>query len=418
MANRLLADVTPLREAPAFRRLWLGGTLSTIGSTMTMFAVALQVYRITGSSAAVGGIGLAGALPSLALGLFAGALGDAVDRRRLVLAMQTGLMVVSFAFAAQALAGNSQVWLLYLLTVVESLLGSMSGPARRTFMPRLVPPQQIPAASALTMMSMHLSMLGGPLLAGLLVPVGGLTSCYVIDAVTFVASLYAVFRLPPMRPHGEALRPGWHTILDGLRFLGRSRVLTGVLLADVSATLLAMPIALFPAINEQRFGGSPRTLGLLSAGLAIGGIIGTVFSGPVGRLHRQGLGVLVAGGVWGAALAGFGMADSLVATMAFLVLAGIADVTSVVLRSTIIQVATPDAYRGRINAAEIMVGGNIPQVGNFRAGAVAQWTSPNVSAASGGIAAVVGAVLVALAHPALVRFRAGTDVNEVRPARR
>jgi MFS family permease len=407
--RRLVADVTPLRENAAFRRLWIGTTLSTVGSALTLFAVTLQVFLLTGSSAAVGGVGLAAAIPALALGLFGGALVDSADRRALVLWSQSAMMTVSAAFAVQALAGNSHVWLLYVLEAVASSANAVNGPARRTFMPRLLPAAQIPAGAALTMLTMHISMLGGPVLGGLLVPLGGLKLCYLLDAVTFLASLYGVFRLPPMRPEGGdgPTRPGLHGVLDGVRFLGRSRVLTGVLLADVSATLFAMPVALYPAINAERFDGSPRTLGLLSAGLAIGGLLGTVFSGPLAHVRRPGLGMLVAGGVWGAALFGFGVVHSFALTMAALVVAGIADVISVVLRSTIIQVATPDVYRGRVNAAEIMVGGNIPQVGNFRAGVVAELTSPGVSAGLGGVLAVLGAAGIAVAMPAVVRYRTG-----------
>jgi MFS family permease len=418
MARRsLLADIRPLRESPAYRRFWVGSALSSVGNAMTTFAVALQVFRLTGSSVAVGAVGLATFVPALLFGVVGGALGDSVDRRRLVLITQFGLMAVSGLFAAQAFLELDRLWLLYLLVAIEATLGAINGPARRTFMPSLLPKEQIPAGSALAMLSMHSSVICGPLLAGLIVPVGGLKTCYLIDALSFVAALYGVFRLPPLRAEGGPLRPGLGSILDGFRFLGRSRVLTGVLLADVSATLLAMPIALFPAINAERFNGSPRTLGLLSAGLAVGGLVGTVFSGPVSHLRRQGLGVVVAGGVWGAALAGFGAVHSLSATLAFLVVAGIADVTSVMMRSTIVQLATPDAYRARINAAEITVGGGVPQLGNFRAGLVAEATSPGLSATVGGVAAVVGAVVVGLAFPALVRYTTRTEISEAQPAR-
>jgi MFS family permease len=407
--RRWLADIRPLRESPAYRRFWLGSALSAIGNAMTTFAVALQVYQLTGSSAAVGAVGLVTFVPALLFGVIGGALGDSLDRRRLVLVTQTCLMAVSAAFAVQAFLETDQLWLLYVLVALEATLGAINGPARRTFMPSLLPKDQIPAGSALSMLSMHFSVIAGPLLAGLLVPVGGLKTCYLIDAITFLAALYSVFRLPPMRPDGDPLRPGVAAVVDGFRFLGRSRVLTGVLLADVSATLLAMPLALFPAINAERFGGSPRTLGLLSAGLAIGGVIGTVFSGPLTRVHRQGLAVLVAGGIWGGALAGFGAVDGLFATLAFLIIAGAADVCSVVMRSTIIQVATPDAYRARINAAELTVGAGVPQLGNFRAGMVAEGVGPGASASIGGIAAVVGAVLVGVAFPALVRYSTRTE---------
>jgi hypothetical protein len=195
-------------------------------------------------------------------------------------------------------------------------------------------------------------------------------------------------------------------VLDGLRFVRRSRVVTGALLADLNATVLAMPIALFPAINAERFGGSPRTLGLLTTAIAVGGIAGSGLSGPVGRLRHQGRGILAAGAIWGAALAGFGLADGLILSLALLAVAGAADVSSVVLRTTVIQLATPDAYRGRIAATEYVVGAACPELGNFRAGAVASLTSPATSAISGGLACVGGAGLIALFIPALVRYRA------------
>jgi MFS family permease len=405
MISGLLVDVTPLRRSAAFRRLWVGSLLSGIGSQMTVFAVALQVYLLTHSSVAVGVVGLVSAVPAITCGLFAGSLIDAHDRRSLVLITSCMQLLVSTAFAAQAFADLGRVSLLYVLVGVQSLVGSVNAPARRTFMPRLLPSDQVPAGAALTMLVMHAGLVAGPSLAGVIAAAGGLRLCYVVDAVTFFAALYGVYRLPPMRPDGDGTRPGVRAVVDGLRFLRRTRVLTGALLADLNATVLAMPIALFPAINAERFGGSPRTLGLLTTAIAVGGIIGSGLSGPVGRVARQGRAMLIAGAVWGAALSGFGVVDGLAATLALLCLAGIADVSSVVLRTTIVQVATPDAYRGRTNAAEFVVGAACPELGNFRAGAVASLTSPAFSAVSGGLSCIAGAGLIALAMPALVRYR-------------
>ena len=137
---------------------------------MTLFAVTLQVFLLTHSSAAVGGVGLAAAVPALALGLLGGAVVDRVDRRVLVLYTQSVMMLVSIGFALQAYLGNQHVWLLYLLEAVASSVNSINAPARRTFMPRLLPKSQIPAGAALTMLTMHISMLGGPMIAGLVVP--------------------------------------------------------------------------------------------------------------------------------------------------------------------------------------------------------------------------------------------------------
>jgi MFS family permease len=296
--------------------------------------------------------------------------------------------------------------LLYLLVAIQSTFGSINAPARRTFMPRLLKRKSIPAGVALTMLTMHLSLLIGPVIAGLVTAAGGLKLCYLVDAVSFSAALYGVARLDPMRPEGDKGRPGWRAVMSGFSFLRHQRVLAGALLADVSATALAMPFAIFPAINAARFGGSPRTLGLLPAAIAAGGILGSGLSGPVGRVVRKGRGMLIAGGIWGIALAAFGVVGSLWATLLCLVVAGLADVTSVVLRSTIIQMNTPDEFRGRVNAAEYVAGASMPQVGNFRAGVVASFSTPDISAVSGGLSATVGALLLSIGFPALMRYRA------------
>lgn len=408
--RKLLVDVSPLRESSDYRRLWIGSTLSAMGSQMTTFAVALQVYLLTHSSAAVGGTALVAAIPSIGFGLFGGTLTDVVDRRKLVLWTSSLLAAVSAGFAAQAFIGFDHLWLLYLLVAVQSTFGSINAPARRTFMPRLLKHESIPAGVALTMLTMHMSLLVGPVVAGLITAAGGLKLCYLVDALSFSAALYGVARLEPMRPVGETGRPGWRSVVSGFSFLRHKRVLAGALLADVSATALAMPFALFPAINAARFAGSPRTLGLLPAAIAAGGILGSGLSGPVGRVVRKGRGMLIAGGVWGIALAAFGVVGSLWATLGCLFVAGVADVTSVVLRSTIIQTNTPEELRGRVNAAEFVAGASMPQVGNFRAGIVASISTPDISAVSGGLSAAVGSLLLAIGFPAFMRYRADQNV--------
>jgi MFS family permease len=404
-------DVRPLRESPAFRRLWAGQALSTTGGQMTSFAVALQVFTLTHSSLAVGGVGLANAVPAVGFGLVGGSIVDTVDRRRLVLFTSSCLAAVSGVFAVQAFLGLRQVWLLYGLVALQSLLGAVNGPARRTFLPRLLRTDRIPAGAALTMLAMHLSVTVGPLLAGVLTALGGLKLCYVADAVSFAGALYGVARLPAMPPEGGPARAGLAAVADGLRFVWSSRVLTGALLADLSATVLGMPIALFPAVNAIRFGGSPQTLGLLAASPAIGGIIGSALSGPVGHVSRQGRAMRLGGAIWGAAVAGFGLAGSLWLTVGCLIVAGVADVINVVFRTTMIQVATPDRYRGRTTAAEYVVGAGCPQLGNFRAGAVASLTSPAISAVSGGLATVAGAGIIALTVPAFFHYRAAVHAS-------
>ena len=412
---RLLIDLRPVRVSADFRRLTAGSLLSGLGGQMTTFAVALQVYLLTGSSAAVGGVGLAAGAASIVGGMAGGPVIDAVDRRRLVLTTNSTLAVISALFAAQAFAGVDNIWLLYGLVAVQFLVAAVNGPARRTFAPRLLPRELVPAGAAISMLTMHLSLVAGPPLAGLLAAAGGLKFCYLVDVVSFAASLYATFRLPPMAPDGGRATVSLRAVGEGLRFIANRKVVLGALLSDLSATVLAMPFALFPAINADRFGGDPKTLGLLTAAVAAGGILGTALSGPVSHIHRPGLAMQVCALVWGVGLIGFGLVDGLVLTLGFLVVAGVADVLAVVFRTSVIQLAVPDHLRGRTNAAEFVVGAGAPQLGNFRAGVLGSATTAGASAAIGGLTSLVGAALIAVFLPALRRYRPADEPDPTVP---
>jgi MFS family permease len=403
----LLADISPLRESAAFRRLWAGTTLSSVGGAMTSFAVPLQVYDITHSPFAVGAIGVATVVPILAIGLLGGSLADATDRRKLVLAASSGMAVVSAAFAAQALAGLRLVWLLYALTAVESALGAINAPARSTFIPRLLPAGQLPAGLALNRLSFQIMLTAGPALAGLIAaaPHLGLQACYLIDTVSFAAALYGVGRLPAMRPQAGAPRPSPRAVADGISFIRRSPLLAGAFLADLNATVFGLPMALFPAINAERFGGDPRTLGLFTAAIGVGGLLSAALSGPIRHISRQGRAMLGAVIVWGAAFAGFAIAPGLWLTLGLLAIAGAADTFTVIFRGAIVQANTPEHLRGRVMAADYVVGAGGGQLGNLEAGALGSLTSPTVSALSGGLATIAGAIVIGLVLPAFTRYQ-------------
>ncbi|MEV6608649.1 MFS transporter [Kutzneria sp. NPDC051319] len=394
LPRRLLVDASPLRRSSAFRRYWIGSVLSAVGTQMTLFAVTYQVFTLTNSSLAVGGIGLCAAVPAIAFGMLGGSIGDAADRRKIVLYSSLGLAAVSALFAVQSLLELRQLWLLYVLAVVEALIVSVNVPARRTFTPRLLPAELLPAGAALNLMTMHLSNTVGPLLAGLVAAAGGLNACYVIDVISFGAALYGVFRLPPMPPEGTLAKPGIKSVMDAVGFIRGSSVLTGAVLADLFAMALGMPFAVFPAINAALFGGGPQTLGLLNAAPAIGGVLGSALSGPVGHVSRQGRAMLLAGIGWAVTLVGFGLSTALWLSVGLLVAGGAFDVISVVFRTTILQAATPDRYRSRVSAAEYVAGFGGSQLGNFRAGAVASLSTPGLSAVIGGLSTIAASVLL------------------------
>jgi MFS family permease len=390
-----LLDVTPLRSSAPFRRLWIGQALSGLGSQMALVAVMFQVWQTTKSTMWTGAVGLAQAIPLVALGLFAGSVVDRVDRRKFYLLTTSGQAACALLLALQgALAPLTAAGLLGLVAL-QSCFAAGGGPASRTFVPLLLPKQQLAAGLALGRIAFQGAMLLGPALGGLIVGALGVGGCYLIDAVTFAAALYGASGLPRMKPGDEPPRPGLRGVLDGLAFLVRTPVIRGALLTDLATTVLSMPISLFPLINSERFGDDPRTLGLFLTAIAVGGVAASFLSGTFTRLTRPGLVMLVGSATWGAALTLFGLSPGPWAALAFLVLAGAADTVTVISRSTVVQTHTPRELLGRVSAAEQIVGQAGPDLGNMRAGLVANATSGSAALVSGGLFCLGAVALVA-----------------------
>ncbi|MFI1991874.1 MFS transporter [Actinoplanes sp. NPDC020271] len=389
-----LIDIGPLRSSPVFRRYWIGRTLSGFGSQMTAVAVMFQVWEQTGSAVWTGAVGLCQALPVVLFGLFAGALADRADRRRLYLLTKAGLAFSSALLTVQGLLGGAPVAGLLALIVVQSAFGAVSGPVARTFLPHLLAPEERGAGLALNHISFQASMLVGPALGGLVVGWLGVGGCYLIDTVTFLAAFYGVAALPRL-PVAERLDPGLRAVGEGLRFVGRNPAVRGALLTDLAATLLAMPMSLFPLINALRFDGDPRTLGLFLSAVAVGGVLASLLSGTFTRWGRPGAVMVGASTVWGLALALFGLVTQPWLGLGCLVLAGAADTVAVVSRATVVQLHTPDALMGRVAAAEQIVGQAGPDLGNLRAGLVAGAFSGPVALVSGGVLCVVAVAAIA-----------------------
>jgi predicted MFS family arabinose efflux permease len=342
-------------------------------------------------------------VPMVVFGQVGGALADAVDRRRLVLLTTLGQILVAGLLAAQAFVGLGSLAVLLALVAVQSACNALGAPARRTFAARLLPADQVGAGLALANLSFQGAMLVGPAIAGIVAAGWGVGACYAVDALTFLAALYGVVRLPPLPPDGAVARPGLRSVVAGWRFIAGRPVLAGAFLTDLLATVLAMPIALFPVVNAERFGGGPQTLGLFLSAIAVGGITAGLASGAVTRARRPGLVMLAAAAVWGLALAAFGVAPSLWLVLGCLAVAGAADTISVISRAALVQLVTPDDYRGRVSAVEDVVGMAGPYLGNFRAGLVAGMTSAGFAAVSGGLLCVLGIAAVAATNAALRR---------------
>ena len=415
--RRWLVDTTPLRESPAFRRLWVGQSLAGIGTQLTVVTVGLQAYALTSSTFAVGLVGVFALVPLVVLGLYGGALVDVHDRRRVALLASAALWVLALALAAQAWLGAGSTGLLYALVALQSAAFAVNNPARSAIVPGLVPAAQLPAANALSGTANALALTAGPLLAGFLVDAGGFRVAYTVDAVTFVASLAGVWRLPPMPPQRSATarRAGLRSVLEGVRFLGTRPNVRATFLVDLCAMVFAMPRVLYPAIGAVDLGGGARTVGVLGAGFAAGSVLAGLLSGPLGQVRRQGAVVVGCVVVYGAAVAAFGAVLlaapagagwRLAACTGLLAVCGAADAVSSVFRGTILQVATPDALRGRLQGVFIVVVAGGPRLGDVVLGGTAELTGEGVAALAGGLACVVAVLALARAQRGFTRYDA------------
>jgi MFS family permease len=406
--RRLAVDTTPLRRHRDFRLLWTGELISQTGSQITLVAVFIQVFRLTGSSAAVGIIGLAQLGPLIVMTLLGGPLVDRIDRRRLMIAAAAGQAVASAALFLGALAGRPPLLVVYVAAGLSGGLAGFSLSTRSAATPNTVPPSELPQALALNQVMWQTCQIVGPAVGGLIVGRIGLSWAYGLDVASFGGVILTALRMSPQPPrNGGSATTGWRGVVEGFRFLKGRRVLQTTFTADLIAMIFGMPRALFPVLALTQFHRGEEVVGALFSAVAVGALVGALTTGWVGRIRRQGLAVLVAVAIWGLGITAFGLVgDLLWAAFVCLAVAGAADVISAVFRGTILQQSVPDDLRGRLSAVHIVVVAGGPRIGDFEAGLVAALSTPTVSVVSGGLVCIVGVVALAAAVPEFARYEA------------
>jgi MFS family permease len=425
--REFFADTTPLRT-PDFRRLWLAGIVTVIGGNLTIFAVPVQLYALTQNSVYVGLSGLFALVPLVVFGLWGGAWADAMDRRLLLIIASCGLAVASVMLWLQAALALNNVWVVLCLLSVQQAFYAINSPTRAAAIPRMLPGDQLAAANSLNMTVMQFGAIVGPLLAGVMLRWVDLSTLYLIDAITCLAPVWVTFRLakmPPTNSGNGSSGWGFTAVLDGFRYLAGNQVVLMSFVVDLIAMILGMPRALFPQMAHQSFGGpieGGTTMALLAAAMSAGAVAGGVFSGWLPRIRRQGLAVVIAIVVWGAAMIGFGLAGGLALgappargggtagtvlwiALAFLAIGGAADMVSSAFRNTILQQAASDDVRGRLQGVFTVVVAGGPRLADAVHGAAAAAVGTTVAAAGGGLLVVVGVVVAAVVVPAFVRYR-------------
>lgn len=431
--RRHLADFTPLRESPQFARLWLGNLLNGLGTQLTLVAVGLQIYAMSGSTTAVALVGGIALIPMVLAGPIGGMIADAFDRRLVLIASASvmflataGIFVLSLLEqSAVAGGGHIALWPFYVCTTVSTIAAVVLGGARQAVIPRILPPELVTRASALSGISMGIQVMAGPALAGVIVAVSTFSVAFACDLVLTATGFLGIAMLPKIHVAEDAIRPGWKSFKEAIEFLRGAPQISAGFIVDIIAMTLGRPYVLLPAAAASIIGGGPITVGILTAAGAAGSFSTSAFSGRVVHIKRQGLAIansvkvyglftallgvvlLVMGSGWfghpTASIAGANLPALVIAALAFFGM-GASDEVSAIFRTAMLMSAVPDRMRGRLQGVFLAVVGGGPRLGDVYAGVMAAliglWAGP----VFGGIGIVVAMFVILRVTPKLREF--------------
>ena len=386
----------------------MGQIVSVTGSQMQSIAINWHVYLLTKSAFALGLVGFFKGVPIVLCSLMGGVVADAMDRRRLMIATQTVMLISAAALAFVTLAGLQSVWPIYLLTAAASGATAFDIPARQALMPALVPAQDFPNAVSLGLMVFNVAMIVGPAIGGFLLASHGPAAVYGINAVSFIAVIAA---LGVMRASGQineesekANRVSYAALKEGLTFVWRTPVIVQTMTLDFAATFFASATALLPIFAEEILHVGARGVGLLAAAPAVGSVLTALLIARIGGFRRQGSIVIWAVAIFGLATVVFGISRVFWFSLLMLAITGAADTVSTVLRQTIRQLATPNHLRGRMTSINMVFFMGGPQLGELEAGVVASLVGAPLSVVIGGVGSLLSAGVAAVKAKSLLNY--------------
>ena len=382
MKNRV--DIEPL-EAPAkirawssllyrdFRLVWGSGVLAALAVQVRNVTGIYQVYQLTGSPFQLGLTGFLQALPFVVFGLFAGAVADVFDRKKLLLATIFLQLVPSLTLGLLTVTGAIQVWHIYVFTLLGAFVEVFNWPARSALIPRLVPQTILMNAVTLNTMIIQTSFLLGPAIGGVLIDRTGLAPTYFWSAAMIVPALFAI---PAVRrsgePEGVRRTVNLRSIVEGVEFIWIQRIILSLFLLDFGVTLFGFYRPILPIFAADVFKTGASGLGALYAAPSAGSLIGSIALLMMGNIRRKGIAVVVAAILFGASLALLGLAQWFWLAVAIVIFLGIADSVSVAIRRTVVQLLAPDEMLGRASSLITVFAQATNGLGALLAGAAAQ----------------------------------------------
>ncbi|HEY6459297.1 MAG TPA: MFS transporter [Polyangiaceae bacterium] len=392
-------------------RLYQGGRmLSVLGTQMQSVAIGWQIYAVTGRPLDLAWVGLAQFMPAVALSLVTGQVADRVDRRRILVACNAAMACLGFALFFLARGDETRIAPIYAVLVGIGVTRAFQGPAGQSLLPSLVPTEHFPNAVAWSSSIWQVATVLGPMLGGFGYAAIGASRVYAVAGCCSVGASLLVAAIDAL-PRPAASGAARSSVLAGARYVASNPIVLGAISLDLFAVLLGGATALLPVYARDILRLGPWALGALrsapAAGAAVTGVL--LALRPIER--RAGRKMLACVAVFGLATIVFGLSRSFVLSLLALVVAGASDMVSVVVRSALVQLATPDAMRGRVSAVNMVFIGASNELGEFESGVTAQWLGTVPSVVLGGIATIVVVAIWATSFPALRRVDRLHDVS-------
>ncbi len=383
-----------------YRLLWLGAFTSTTGTWMQTVAQSWLVFSLTGSAFLLGVDGFLAAAPMLLFSLFGGVLADRIEKRRVMLVSQILQMTFAFALAALVALGRVEVWHVFVLSFLTGTAQAFSGPAYVSLLPALVRKEDVPNAVALNSMQFNLARVVGPVIAGFAFVALGAAACFALNGLSFVAVIIALLMMSTgsLAATPASVRPSvLQEMRDGFAFVASNRPLGQLCLLGFVGTFLGGPIVtMLPVVARDVFAQGPRTYSLLLAAYGIGSVAGAVVTATASESVRKGrlaLGMQIA---FAGFLLLFALSRWLPASLVLAFLAGASVVGAISMYSSLVQLATTDAMRGRVMSIFMLAfRGGMP-LGALVSGFVAQTVSIQAALAINAVvlAAIAGGFMI------------------------
>jgi MFS family permease len=369
---------------------------------MQSVAVGWQMYEITRRPLDLGLIGLAQFLPGMLLFLVSGHVADRFDRRNLVTLCYAGFAVSSGLLWAIARRGSHSVTLIYAAVVLVGVVRAFNAPVSRALLPQLVPEEHFPNAVAWNASIFQAATILGPSIGGFLYALSrGPTVVYATAVITSLAAVFSMLRIT-LQAQARPREPvNWNTVLAGFHYIWSHKLVLGSISLDMFAVLLGGAVALLPIYASEILKTGPWGLGLLRSAPGIGATVMAILVAHRPLRRRAGLTMLWCVGGFGVCTIIFGLSRSLALSLVALFLLGASDMISVIIRSILVQLATPDEMRGRVNAVDMIFIGVSNELGQFESGLTAHWFGTVPAVVLGGLGTLVVIGIWAWAFPEL-----------------